>query len=262
MAKGAGLLLKDVDDATRLRVIDIFPAIYSMGCVLLFVVPTYLIFSALMEPGIAYWRNYSYVLLWIIPLIIGLVHCYHVMYGPNKIVTNLGLVIPSLTLFITCSALTANATNLADTYFSIDCDMKSDKEFLQKEWEAAHLLYTTCLNETAHERKVTVPFLAENFRIQDCTEYPAALAKHSKSWGYLSGLEGNSACTGFCIPGEQLWSYGPHKDSCSVSVAGVYKYVVNSNANQAMTISLITLVVDGIVAVVLGPVLKMNGIAF
>merc|ERR1719263_1103897 len=126
--------------------------------------------------------------------------------------------------------------------FSTDCLLLKAKYDLQHEWEAAHSLYQTCLNQTAVEHDLTVDYLADNFRIQDCTEYPRSLEHHRAAWNYLQHLEERTHCTGFCIPGPPLWTspLGPHKDSCAVAVASAFMNFASPNAQQVFIVSLVT----------------------
>lgn len=271
MAKGTLFLVANEVDSdvaeARARVMERFPAIFSMVILLLFVVPTCLIWIACMHPVVRYWHGDWHYALIIIPVLIIFVHNFHSRYGPNKYVTNLALIIPSLILLFFGSSMNGHSQGMTDSLFSIDCDILPGKAHLQREWEAAHALYDTCLNETAKgeqalKEKWPKSFLAEKFKITDCTEYDNVLEDHWHSWGYLSLLEQNYACTGFCTPGQQLWTKAVHKDSCAVTVAAVYKHLVHGNAVQVVAISILTLIVDVVALLFLAPILKANGVSF
>lgn len=253
MAKDTGEILQAYENGKDGNIVlrRIFPAAFTMMCVLLFVLPAYLCVYAERHPVVKYFHGEWYYILLAIPILILFVHFYHVRNGPDRHLTNLALIIPSVLLLIYGANLLTSATSKADRLFSTDCTTMLEKSHLQREWEAAHLLYRSCLKDTAKSRNLTASYLAQNFRIQDCTEYPASLKDHH-DWSYLRGLEENSACTGFCKPGEQLWSKGAHKDSCSIAVASVFRYIVRGNAMQVVAMSLITLTLDMVAITFLG----------
>jgi len=232
-----------------------FPVGFSMLCTVLFMVPVYLAVYAARQPVIKYFHGEWYYILAIIPIIIVLVHNFHVRNGPNRYVTNLALLVPSTLLLIFGMHLYTSATSKAEKLFSTDCNTMLEKSHLQREWEVVDSLYQSCLKSSAASRHLNTTYLAANFRVQDCTEYQEAFPKHRRDWSYLQDLEEKHACSGFCAPGMQLWSKGPHQDSCAVTVASVFKYTVMPNAAQVVVFSLITLCFEMIAVVFLLPTL-------
>jgi hypothetical protein len=243
MGKDTGEILLAYESAKEGKIMlrKIFPAAFTLISLCLFMVPVYLAVYSARHPAVRYFHGQWYYMLIIIPIIILVVHFYHIRNGPNRYVTNLAMLVPSFLLLLYGTHLLTNATSAADRMFSTDCTTMREKMQLQREWEAAESLYSSCLKSTAVSRNLSSAYLAKNFRVQDCTEYESALASHRREWNFLQYLEENQACTGFCKPGAQLWSSGPHKDSCSVAVASVFRYVVRSNCLQVVVISLITL---------------------
>lgn len=262
MVQDTGEILLAYENAKggKLMFRRIFPAAFTMTLIILFFIPGYLAIYSARHPVVKYfhgewyekWYEKDYI-LYPIPLLIAVVHFFHVHNGPNWFVTNLSLLIPSMLLLTVGTSLYTSATSNADRLFSTDCSTMWEKSHLQREWEAAHTLYRGCLKETAAARNLTKSYLAEKFNIEDCEEYKTALRKHWHDWSYLKHLEEDHACTGFCKPGEQLWSSGPHKDSCAIAVASVFRNIVQSNCVQVIAISLVTLCLEVAVVIFLGP---------
>mmetsp|Transcript_19785 Transcript_19785/g.32080 ORF Transcript_19785/g.32080 Transcript_19785/m.32080 type:complete len:268 (+) Transcript_19785:81-884(+) len=257
MFRGYGI----TDEASDRDVMRMFPLAFSMVSVFLFLIPAGLALRNDIDPVVHYWRHgdiFHYFLI-LIPIIIVAAHIYHANVGFSKYVTSAAAIVPGVILVI--YAFNMGTTNPAGALFSIDCNIREDKANLQLEWEAASLLYKSCLQQTATAHNLTVGYLAEHFRIQDCTEYERDLRYHQKSWTYLQHLEETTGCTGFCIPGPPLWttSSTPHKDSCSVAVAAAFKYMAAPHAKQILLTSLLTVVFVGVSVAVFVPLLETIG---
>merc|ERR1719158_2741544 len=234
MAKDTGEILQAYENFKDARIVwrRIFPAVFTTMCVLLFIVPGFLLAYAARHPVVKYFHGQTYLVLLIIPFLIVVAHFYHVRSGPDRYVTHLTLIVPSLILLVFGTGLLTSATRIADQFFSTDCTLSREKLHLQKEWKAAQSIYQSCLQETAASRNLTEGYLSKHFRIQDCSEYEDSLRYHWRDWTYLQQLEEKYSCTGVCAPGEQLWAIGPHKDACSIAVASVFQNMVHANCMQ------------------------------
>lgn len=251
-----GAHYKSVHNAMRL-----FPIAFTLVCVLLFMVPTYLILYMVHNPVVTYWFSTAGWGCIIIPFVIGIVHMIHVMQGaPNKFAILLAIIVPSIILLIYADLALMRAMDLGQMLFSVDCDTLKEKRALQRSWEEAYDVFDKCITETAAQRNLTTAYLAENYRLQDCTEYPEHYAKHSKHWGYLRMLEETQYCSGFCTPGAHLWSKSPSKDSCSVAISSIFTNLVHAHSVQVLFISLITLGATFAIFIAVGPILRENGI--
>merc|ERR1719161_736105 len=219
-----------------------FPLVFTAVTVLVFMIPSFTLLYIARQPAVDYFVDDKSYLVFLIPIVIVLTHWFHVARGPNRYVTSMALIIPSLLLLLLGLLANRGSSMYVQSLFSIDCDIIPVKAHLQLEWESANAFFQKCLHDTAKTMNYSVPYLADNFRIQDCTDYSEAFQAHHGTWSYLQSLEENYACTGFCIPGQQLWTTGPHKDSCAVSVASVFQHIVWMNAIQVIAMSLLTLV--------------------
>eukprot|EP00411_Alexandrium_monilatum_P091637 CAMPEP_0175762370 /NCGR_PEP_ID=MMETSP0097-20121207/67163_1 /TAXON_ID=311494 /ORGANISM="Alexandrium monilatum, Strain CCMP3105" /LENGTH=274 /DNA_ID=CAMNT_0017072019 /DNA_START=12 /DNA_END=832 /DNA_ORIENTATION=+ len=262
-SKGARELDGEID------LIKMFPAAFTMICLLLFVVPMWIVLSIGHLPAVAYFQNRFYYSVVVIPAITILVHIIHVRRGvPVKFAVVIGLVVPNLLLLWHGNAMYLNAVDKSEKLFSSDCNSFNTKRELQRSWEAAYALYSGCINETAKQTGHSRDILMDIFRIQDCEEYRTALTgktdggtrayheSHVKDWTYLRKLEEEYFCAGWCYHAQQLWSSKVNKDSCSIVVANVYGKYVRPHASQVCVLMLAALGATAVMLIMVGPVLR------
>lgn len=266
---GGGFISEAKKSATRISMLRLFPVLFTLCSSLLFLVPMGFVLSIGTSQEMAYfWTPWHYVVA-VIPLLIFGAHVIHMRSGaPSKLSVVTALVVPSVVLLISANGQFMQANTLVDRLSSNDCDAMQSKQNLQNAWQAAHDLYMGCLNQTSAAFGYDVAVLQQNFRVQDCEEWPAAAGLVSSSstspyvqeWLYLRYLEENSYCTGWCKPGAQLWSSGGHKDSCSVAVSAVFEYYGQPQSGEVVSVMVITLIVSAMFLILVGPVLRKNGI--
>lgn len=230
-----------------------FPLIFTAVSVLVFMVPAFTLLYIARQPAVDFFMNDKSFAVLVIPFVIVLAHWWHVKYGPTKYATPLAVLIPIITLGVTGNLTQTGSSKYVQSLFSVDCDILPEKAHLQLEWEAAAQFFKKCVNDTTAKSSFNSEYLAKNFRIQDCTDYEPVFAKHSETWGYLQRLEENYACTGFCVPGQQLWSKGPHKDSCSVAVSMIFENFVSARSGRIFNMMLVLLIMTAIYFVFLAP---------
>lgn len=228
-----------------------FPTLFTVVAVMLFALPSWTLIWTSIEPAVAYWNTTECSWLLAIPLLILATHIYQVVFGANFFAVLVTLLAPSLLLVLMVMAKQASAGGLAQDLFSIDCHAFPGKASLELEWEAAHSFYAHCIFETAAKNNLSEAYLRDTFRIQDCETYPTVLRQHARTWGYLAQLEETSACTGWCIPGQQLWSRGPRQDSCSVAASAAFEFFVGPRLSKALAISGLTLIFSVVVLAIM-----------
>jgi hypothetical protein len=234
-----------------------FPMAFTGVSVMVFMIPSFTLYHIMQLPAVNYLIKVPVELVFVVPFIILVFHGFHMTHGPSKYATPVAFLIPAILLMTLGILMNGGGHKYMQALYSIDCDMLPQKAHLQLEWEAASSFFKTCTTDTATKHSnFTAAFLASNFRIQDCTEYETVRAQHADSWGFLQSLEENYACTGFCIPGQQLWSKGPHKDSCSVAVSMIFKYFVQPRSEKVFLMMLLTMILTLIGFGVLAPMLK------
>jgi hypothetical protein len=235
-----------------------FPLVFTAVTVLVFMIPSFTLLYIARQPAVDYFLDDKSYLVFLIPIVIVLTHWFHVARGPNRYVTSMALIIPSLLLLLLGLLANRGSSMYVQSLFSIDCDIIPVKAHLQLEWESANAFFQKCLHDTAKTTNYSVPYLADNFRIQDCTDYSEAFQAHHGTWSYLQSLEENYACTGFCIPGQQLWATGPHKDSCSVAVSMIFDNFVSTRSFKVTSLMLLVLVLTALFFVFLVPNLNLG----
>lgn len=246
-------------------VLKMFPSVFTAMAVMLFMIPAFTLFYIAKQPAVDYFIHDYTQVVFVIPVIIFLVHQFHIHNGPNKFVTALlGMTLPAVILFVLSSITVEGSKSIIQSLFSIDCDMLPQKVHLQREWEAAESWFNTCIAQTALKShfNFTLKYIATEFRMQDCGGYEAIYDKHEKEWSYLRRLEENYMCTGFCVPSRQLWSKGPHKDSCSVAVSQIFKYFVSARSEKVQTIMMMIFLPTLVFFAVLQPALVKLGYDF
>lgn len=264
---------EDKRAASRISMLKLFPVLFTLCCSVLFLVPMCFVLSIGTAREISYfWTPWHYVVV-VIPLLILYAHLMHVRSGvPSKAAVATALVVPSLLLLVCANGQYLQATTMVDRLLSSECNSLQSKQRLENAWQAAHDLYMDCLQETSDAFGYDVAVLQKNFRVQDCEEYPAAaglipstrsktaVSPYAKEWAYLRSLEEGSFCSGWCEPGMQLWSGTPSKDACSVAVASVFDLYALPHAGEVVSVMVITLIVAAMFLILVGPVLRKNGV--
>lgn len=247
----------------QIPMLRLFPSIFTACMFMVYMIPAFTLYYIAKQPVVRYWSaDYTDWTLFI-PFFMVFAHQYHLRYGPNQIVTTFMLIFPSALLLILAGITNAGAAGDSQALSSIDCDINHEKALLQLEWEAAQAFYDTCIANTALKPPYyNIFWLKKQFRIQDCANYDAVYQKHEQSWSYLREMEEKYFCTGWCVPGEQLWSSGTHKDSCAVAASAVFEYFVQSRAGRITFIMLLILVPAIAMFAILEPVLKSMGYDF
>jgi len=248
----------------NIDVVAMFPNAFTLLTLLLFGMPTYLIMENALFAAVRYWSSGWVWMTLAIPVVIVLAHVVHSSGGvPNKWAVIGALVFPSMMLLLFANGQMTSAMDRADKLFSVDCDTFEGKRMLQRSWDAAETLFEDCLSTTvAANPDLTVPQLKDHFRIQDCEEYGRAHHEHSRDWDYLQYLEVSHGCTGWCSPGQQLWSRVPHKDDCSTVVSVVYAFKIEEHAKQVCIIMFSTLVITAIGLIIVGPMIRARGFSW
>lgn len=252
--------------------LKMFPPAFTMVCCLVFLVPTWLIMMVARDPALSYFSSSWSLIVLVIPIVILSVHYVHMQRGiPNKYAVIAGLIVPSVLLLVTANRQYMTAVDKMDKLFSVDCDTFPEKRTLQHAWEDAYNIYTQCLKSTAASSNYSIAVLQSHFRVQDCQEYQETLAgftngahaggpNYAKEWAYLSHLEDNQYCAGWCYHGQALWSSRPNKDACSVVVSHVYGSHVRPHTLQVAVVMLAMLGVTAVVLIMMGPAMRKNGI--
>lgn len=127
---------------------------------------------------------------------------------PSKLAALIGLIGPSVLLFVGAYQVSSSAIKLSGAFGSNDCITSQPKYQMSVAWKAAESFMKTCKSPVKGFKPVT---------IDECSGYKDELKKHP-DWNYLASIEGKTGCGGWCTPAKPLWvfSHGV-QDPCSAA---------------------------------------------
>lgn len=193
--------------------LQVYPFTFAFLSLLVFlgamVKMAYLSFDANVRYWIGIWPTYIAFL----PLaFIFLSYIIHRIKGqPSKFASLIGLLGPSVMLFIGGYKVAIAALTLSTAFSSTDCVTNPQMYKLGVDYKMAVTFKSTC--------KPLPGASGTPDTIDQCAGYEAELVKNP-GWQYLSHLETTAGCGGWCEPANTLWAYPAGvQDPCS-SVAG------------------------------------------
>jgi len=252
----------------RMDVLRLVPWVIMLCCIVMFATPVMLTLHIGRDHNVKYWVGPwcdVVVILPIVFLVTGVMHLGKDL--PDKRICAVCLLVPAIGLLILADSVLTVVSDKSDELFSLDCDTFAGKRDLEREWNAASELYNGCIEETlrtvkeSYGREFTVAEAKAMYKIQDCEEYEATYLKHQRDWDYLKVLEEEEVCSGWCAPGESLWTYQDKpRDACSVSVSASLSGKVAHNAGQVLSSAIFILAFTCFLLVGVRPILKKHGI--
>mmetsp|Transcript_18976 Transcript_18976/g.43071 ORF Transcript_18976/g.43071 Transcript_18976/m.43071 type:complete len:257 (+) Transcript_18976:53-823(+) len=243
------------DPRKQFDLIRVFPAAFTICCLLLFTAPVVKCIDLAFDRDCAFWMGHApQVIAFIPPVFVGAAHVVHlVKKKPNRaavVGANMGSCLILLCLF---ERYMGRGTELSSHFISTDCRSFPRKEAMERQWQAAHTFYSRCLSENGD---------AWSFMIEDCPGYKAQLDKHAH-WEYLAGLERRHLCGGWCQPGPQLWGFAETPGArCSAIVGEVMQAKVERVGTQLFVYCLLVLFLTLGVLIYLGPVIRNLGVSW
>merc|ERR1719272_2472347 len=157
---------------------------------------TYLAFN----PNVQYWIGLWPTYVAFLPLaFIFVAYLIHRIAGkPSKLAALIGLLGPSVLLFIGGYKVAITALTLSTAFGSTDCITNPQMYKLGVDYKAAVDFKSTCKPKLGAGITTTT--------INECAGYDAMFAK-TPGWQYLSQLEKTSGCGGWCEATRTLWVY-------------------------------------------------------
>lgn len=243
-----------------LDLLTIFPNFFTIMCFGVFAVPLYLCYHIGREPSVAFWIG-DYI-LWILlsPTFYILTHIVHVVtQRPNKLLIILCVcgscaMVAALALSVLMEAETKRIQLITN-----DCDAFPEKRELQEEWNAARVFYANCAFAKSQQMGISFDEAVYTYRIEDCPSYKEKASEHPH-WSYLRNLEMEQQCAGWCTREYEMWTHEKTMNSCSSTVASIFKHEITKECVQAITYSLIVQLVVTYVLILLGPVMRKAGV--
>jgi len=161
------------------------------------------------DPNVRYWIGVYPMYVAFLPLAFMLLaYIIHKIAGkPSKLAMLVGLLGPSLLLFIGGYKVSMTAFTLSTAFASTDCITNPQMYQLGVDYKSAVTFMSTC--------KPVGNATAKPTTISDCAGYDA-MYKTNPGWHYLAQLEKTSGCAGWCDATTTLWAYpGGVQDPCS-----------------------------------------------
>jgi len=205
------------------------------------------------NPSVQYWIGIWPTYIAYLPLaFMFLAYIMHsIAGGPSKIASLVGLLGPSIMLFIGGYKVAISAITLSTAFGSTDCISNPQMYKLGLEWTAASNFKKTCTGKASTGSLVV---------IEECPGYAAMLAKNP-GWKYLSYLEGSSGCAGWCDASTPIWLHsGDLQDPCSTVASEALTTEVLYPSMQVAIYDILILFMATVGIAVLGPKLTKSGI--
>lgn len=130
------------------------------------------------------------------------------------------VILPAISLALVCEWHAWKLGGQGAVLLANDCESFRQKADLERAWWAARDLFTDCSGRLANATGAGLQETALVVRFEDCEGYLAAYMANRKEWAYLSSLEQEHRCGGWCTPHAPLWAVQPRlQDSCSKAAA-------------------------------------------
>lgn len=242
--------------------IDVFPTLFTIFIMALFIIPIWLTYSVGRDGQVRYWIG-SYcstvLLLPICYLILHVVHLYQARPSkPGMIICLLG---SCFLLLLVADYTLLEAYGLGNLLMSKDCVSFEHKRVLQEEWLSAKAFYNSCMQATAAKSGITFDAAVSLYRIEDCLEYENLKASYP-DWEYFAKLEETYSCSGWCTHDQPLWTFKAVKDSCSQVVADVMFNKVEWGMTQVVVYTILALGFTAVFLLAAGPIFQSTGISW
>lgn len=255
--------LKDPYQPINLLRFSMFPSVFTFAMFCIFMTPIWQMSHLGHDTTVRFWVGRWCDMAMFLPIIFIATHLIHIeKRTPHKPAVLASIFIPCIVLLILADVVMTTAYDKADQLFSTDCDTFSGKRELQREYVYAQELYKSCITETAAREggNLTAASAAKLFRINDCEEYATAHKQHQRHWDYLSYLEEEHQCSGWCARSSRLWTFKDTQDPCTVAVSAVFRGKVQNTAKQVVVYIIFTMVLSAVLLIAVGPKLRARGI--
>jgi hypothetical protein len=243
-------------DRKGLDMLQVYPFAFAFLSLLVFlgamVKMAYLAFN----PNVQYWIGEYPAWIAFLPLLfIGVAFVIHRSTGqPSKVASLIGLLGPSVMLFIGGYKVAITSLTLSTAFGSTDCITNPSMYQLQQDWQAAWAFKSTC--------KPMANATGKPMMIDECDGYAAA-AVQNKGWDYLAKLEKSSGCGGWCEASTTMWAYpGEMQDPCSSVAAEELSTEVLRPAMQVAIYDILVLFLATVGIAVLGPKAADQGLSW
>jgi hypothetical protein len=235
--------------------LQIYPFSFAIFTIIVFLGAVVKMGHLAASPHVQTWIGFWPTWIAYLPLLfIVLAYIIHrIRGGPSKLASLMGLVGPSVLLFVGGYKVAISALTLSAAFGTMDCTANIEMYQLGTEWQAAVDFKASC-NASAASGGIAPAIITE------CAGYEGMLKKHP-SWTYLSFLETSTGCGGWCEPAHTLWVYpGEVQDPCSSAAGEALNTEVIYPSMQVAIYDIIILFLGTVGIALLGPKVSKNGI--
>jgi len=237
-------------EAKGVDLLQVYPFTFAFLSLLVFLGAMVKMVFLSFNPNVRYWIGEWPTVVAFMPLAFILVaYLIHRMNGqPSKLASLIGLLGPSVLLFIGGYKVAITALTLSTAFASTDCITNPQMYQLGLDYKSAVAFKSACNTTT--------------MMIDECAGYEAASAKHP-GWQYLSQLEKTSGCGGWCEASTTLWAYpGGVQDPCSSVAAEALSTEVLYPSMQVAIYNILVLFLATVGIAVLGPKAADQGLSW
>jgi len=154
------------------------------------------------------------------------------------------IIIPAAVLCVTCQIEAWQLKSQATALVSSDCMSFSTKARLEQAYTTASSLFLNCTMELANATGASMTESRRVASFNECPGFVDGMRIFPREWWYLSHLEKNYDCSGWCSPQPGVWETTPKfEDSCSVAVARTMDGSFSTMIMQITVYSLLIIVV-------------------
>jgi len=200
-------------------VLKMFPTIFLLFCLAVFVMPVYLVLYVGEDPTTQQWFPKITNFVLILPALYIVTCLFHMCSGrPSKFFVTISLLGSCMMLLIISDILLLHAYEKGPMFASAtDCRSWSEKREVADEWDAARTYYATCMHQMATNKNISFAAAVTDYRIQDCPNYAKDSAFYP-AWAYLQQLEVTEECGGWCTAAAPMWT----KSKCRMLAAQLW----------------------------------------
>jgi hypothetical protein len=243
-------------DRKGVDMLQIYPFAFAFMSLLVFCGAIVKMADLAFNPNVQYWiGEYPKWIAFVPLLFIGIAFCIHRSTGQaSRVAALLGLLGPSVMLFIGGYKVSITSLTLSTAFSSIDCITNPSMYQLQQDWESAWAFKSAC--------KPLPNATGKPMMINECQGYEAAAAKN-KGWAYLAQLEKSSGCGGWCKASTTMWAYpGDVQDPCSSVASEALSTEVLRPAMQVAIYDIVVLFLATVGIAVLTPKAAEQGLSW
>jgi len=236
-------------EAKGLDLLQAYPFTFAFLSILVFLGAIVKMAYLSFDPNVRYWIGWWPTWIAFLPLgFIFSAYLIHRIKGqPSKFASLVGLLGPSIMLFVGGYKMSISSLTLSTAFGSTDCITNPEMYKLGQDYRAAVAFKSAC-NASAGST------------IEDCVGYEAAELKNP-GWQYLSHLQKTTGCGGWCEASKTLWAYpGGVQDPCSSVASEALGTEVLYPSMQVAIYSIAVLFLTTVGIAVLGPKAENMGL--